>query len=230
MATFKATFETGNIFTSGASVKYGPNLLVAEPSTLKRVRASEYSIPLWLRGLELGLRFPSFQVVQQADAKPIQLGERLRSDGRWRVIIFAGDISGKLCFDRLQALGTSLAQADSFMHSYNVKGRGSDFPIEVLVVHAARRQDVELFDLHEAFHPLDMESGWDHYKIFADDESYHSGHGRAYERYGVDKVEGVTVIVRPDQYVAWKGRVDDVEGLNTYFSGVLISGKKDPIG
>jgi hypothetical protein len=41
--------------------------------------------------------------------------------------------------------------------------------------------------------------GVDHYKVFADDESYHRGHGRAYEMLGIDPVKGCMVLCRPDQ-------------------------------
>lgn len=39
----------------------------------------------------------------------------------------------------------------------------------------------------------------DLHKVFIDDESYNSGHGHAYEKYGIDPEIGATVIVRPDQ-------------------------------
>ena len=39
----------------------------------------------------------------------------------------------------------------------------------------------------------------DLHKTFIDDESYNSGHGKAYEFYGVDPKEGALAIVRPDQ-------------------------------
>jgi hypothetical protein len=39
----------------------------------------------------------------------------------------------------------------------------------------------------------------DLHKVYVDDDSYNSGHGRAYEFYGVDPVQGAVVIVRPDQ-------------------------------
>jgi phenol 2-monooxygenase len=35
-------------------------------------------------------------------------------------------------------------------------------------------------------------------KTFIDDNSYNSGHGHAYEKYGVSVEEGAIVIVRPD--------------------------------
>jgi hypothetical protein len=39
----------------------------------------------------------------------------------------------------------------------------------------------------------------DLHKIYIDDEHYNSGHGHAYDKYGVDSNVGAVVIVRPDQ-------------------------------
>jgi hypothetical protein len=39
----------------------------------------------------------------------------------------------------------------------------------------------------------------DLHKTYIDDEHYNSGHGYAYEKYGVDPSIGAVVIVRPDQ-------------------------------
>ena len=39
----------------------------------------------------------------------------------------------------------------------------------------------------------------DLHKIFIDDESYNSGHGKAYEFYGIDPKKGALAVVRPDQ-------------------------------
>jgi phenol 2-monooxygenase len=39
----------------------------------------------------------------------------------------------------------------------------------------------------------------DIHKTLVDDESYNSGHGKAYEFYGVDPELGAITIVRPDQ-------------------------------
>lgn len=38
----------------------------------------------------------------------------------------------------------------------------------------------------------------DLHKVYIDDESYHSGHGHAYEFYGVQPEKGAIAIVRPD--------------------------------
>lgn len=38
--------------------------------------------------------------------------------------------------------------------------------------------------------------------LYCDEESWHDGHGHAYEGYGIDPAVGAVVIVRPDQYVS----------------------------
>jgi phenol 2-monooxygenase len=45
------------------------------------------------RGVAVGMRFPSHQVIRFCDCRPMQLQSVLRSDGRWRVVVFAGDIN-----------------------------------------------------------------------------------------------------------------------------------------
>ncbi len=52
--------------------------------------------------------------------------------------------------------------------------------------------------------------------------SYHEGFGDAYGNYGVDKEEGCAVIMRPDQYVAWVGGVDDFESMERFFGGFMV--------
>lgn len=43
----------------------------------------------------VGMRFPSAQVVRFCDCKAVQLLSVLKSDKRWRVVIFGGDIMGR---------------------------------------------------------------------------------------------------------------------------------------
>ena len=38
----------------------------------------------------------------------------------------------------------------------------------------------------------------DVHKIYVDDQSYHSGHGHAYEFYGINPDRGAITVVRPD--------------------------------
>ena len=54
------------------------------------------------------------------------------------------------------------------------------------------------------------------------DESYHEGHGQFYKTFGVDREQGCTIIIRPDQYVSYVGPVDDVKALNHFFSAFMV--------
>ncbi len=47
--------------------------------------------------------------------------------------------------------------------------------------------------------PIALINMVDLHKTFIDDEHYNSGHGHAYEEYGVDSNVGAAIIVRPDQ-------------------------------
>ncbi|POS71650.1 phenol hydroxylase [Diaporthe helianthi] len=215
MEEFKDAFLKGNMFASGLSVEYGASTLVAN-------NASSQSLAT---GLPVGKRFNSFKVLNQADARPWHFQERLKADGRFRVVLFAGQILEAGQKARVDKFCARLDADDSFLRQL-VEGKTPEVPIdsvvEVLTIHSSRRTDIELLrDFPEILHPFDKSTGWDYDKIFVDDESYHEGCGDAYKSYGVDRERGCVVVVRPDQYVAWVGEVDDFDGLQRYFEGCL---------
>ncbi len=147
----------------------------------------------------------------------------LKSDGRWRLVGFAGDLRDATQFRRVHELGARLAAPDSFLRTYTPSTKSIDSVIELLTVHSGPREAVELLDLHEIYHPWDDERGWDYWKVFVDDVSHHEGFDDVYVKYGIDKREGCLVVCRPDQHVGYVGTLEDVEGFKEYFSGILIS-------
>ena len=234
MAEFKDAFVKGNMFASGLVVDYGANILVAKPGDSVD-QGDGTDVGPQVNGINklvgkqdlaskirLGMRFPSFQVLNQSDARPWHFAQFLKSDGRFRIIIFAGNLKDEKQWKRLQGFGETLAKSDSVIHRFTPFGKAIDSVIELLVIHSAPRQEVELLDLHEMFHPFDEKRGWDYEKVFVDDVSYHEGHGEAYKNYGVDKESGCVVIARPDQYVGWIGELEDVRDIDRFFSQVLI--------
>jgi hypothetical protein len=56
------------------------------------ITRAEWSTQSLAKGLAVGMRFPSTQVVRYCDAKAMQLVKALPADGRWRIVIFAGDL------------------------------------------------------------------------------------------------------------------------------------------
>ena len=49
------------------------------------------------------------------------------------------------------------------------------------------------------FSTIALTNTTDLHKSFIDDDHYNSGHGHAYEKYGVNPDVGAVIIVRPDQ-------------------------------
>jgi phenol 2-monooxygenase (NADPH) len=185
-----------------------------------------------------GTRFPSYKVLSQSDARPWDLHHKMPSDGRFRLVVFAGDISIQAQKDQVNRLGAWLATSllprystislspGSDPHGGTMRFRTETDPsaVEVLLVHAAPREAIEVLrDLHEAYRPFDPKLGWDCEKVFVDGMSHHEGHGHAYEKYGVDPAVGAFVGVRPDGYVALVTGIEEENWLEMtgWLDGIL---------
>lgn len=124
MSEFKDAFEKGNMFASGLAVDYGASVLVAKAEDSADQRDGTDAGPQTnghtngigkvvgkqelASNIKMGMRFPSFQVLNQADARPWQFAKFLKSDGRFRVILFAGNLKNTQQFERVQAFGEQL--------------------------------------------------------------------------------------------------------------------------
>lgn len=234
MEEFKNAFEKGNLFASGVAVNYGASVIVAKDGdAASQGDGSDVAVKQESKGIigkqnlssgiKIGMRMPSFKVLNQADARPWHFQERLTSNGRWRLVVFAGDVSNAEQMSRVQELGSTLASSSSFIKRFTPPGKPIDTVIEILTIHSAPRTTMELHDFPDIFHPWSEKEGWDYWKVFVDDVSYHEGHGRAYENYGVDEKTGAVVIVRPDGYVAWIGELEDVRDMDNYFSAFMVA-------
>jgi phenol 2-monooxygenase (NADPH) len=230
---FKAMRERMHEFLAGVGVTYCPSLLVAESNEDDQTSAnnsvSESGEPQPLkarqdlaRNIKLGARLPSFKVINQAEARPLHLADMLKSDGRWRMIVFAGDLLDASQSRRIQRLGAALALPTSVLSTYTPTNAPVDSVIELLTVHSSPRTAVELSDLPDVFHPYDEELGWDYWKVFADDVAHHEGFEDAYGKYGINRREGCIVVCRPDQHVGYIGALEDVDDVERYFAGILI--------
>lgn len=141
--------------------------------------------------------------------------------------MFAGNVKDEKQKSRVDTLGKKLGGEDSFLKRFTPGSKRYDSVIEVLTVHSAPRQETTIFDFKPAFRPWDEADGYDYWKIFVDDQSYHEGHGEAYKNYGIDPNKGCALILRPDQYVSWIGEMDDYEAMDKFFSGFML---KQPQG
>lgn len=192
-----------------------------------------------------GTRFASQKVMAQADARPWELQLQMPSDGRFRIVVFGGDISQATQLATVNELGAWLqtnllspAKSPRISLAPGPDPRGGSGSsqwmtdqdpsiVDVLLVHAAPREKIELLqDLHQVYHPFDKKLGWDYSKVFADGHSHHEGHGRAYEQFGIDPARGAVVAVRPDGYIGLVTALQGEEGwkqLQAWFGGLLRS-------
>jgi phenol 2-monooxygenase len=172
--------------------------------------------------VKIGMRIPSVKVISQADARPWHFQELLRSNGTWRVVLFAGDIAIPERRREMFSLSECLAGSKSFLCRFTPPKAKYDSVIEVLTVHAGSRTDYTIFDFPEVLRPYDELDGWDYHKIFADNDSYHEGNGHLYENFGIDPRTGCVVVLRPDQYVSYVGPVDDYKSLDAFFASFMV--------
>ncbi|KAK8088337.1 hypothetical protein PG997_003298 [Apiospora hydei] len=249
MDDFSKAFNMSHMFTSGLGVNYSPSALVSKPPEMALLLESDKEVqhegsPVANSKLSAathckpGMRFPSYQVVEQCDARPWTLHHKMPSDGRFRLWVFGGDISQPAARERVNALGARLEKgvlarapriemgpaANPFAGTARFRLDRPPSVVDVLLVHCAPRGEVELLrDLHDVYHPFDAKLGWDYDKVFADGESYHEGHGRAYEGYGVDPEKGAVVVVRPDGYVGLVTELGEENWgeIEKWFEGVL---------
>jgi phenol 2-monooxygenase len=138
--------------------------------------------------VKLGKRMPSVKILGQADARPWHLQERFPSNGRWRLV---GDVTESQQKEKIERLGAALNSRTSFLKRYRPAGARHDSGIEVITQYMPPRSQVDIFNFPEAFRPYDENDDWGYEKIFVDDISYHAGHGKLYEAFGIDPMKGM---------------------------------------
>lgn len=200
-------------FTTGLFIHYPSSPIVKN-------RDSENVVA---KKLVPGMRVPDFQVINQADGIPTQLKKILRADGRFRILVFAANISLPTQFSRLAKLGEALnAKESSPLYKFTPPHEPIDSRIEVITVHSSPRAKIELLDLHPIFHPWSDDQGWDYWKVYADDADVLGVQSDAYNVCGVEREgKGLLAVVRPDGYVGLLTDWEDLTPVEEYFAGIL---------
>ena len=79
---FSEIWVKASAFTAGLTIKYDDSPLIRAKGSLQS-RA---------KNLKVGMRFPSSRVIRFCDALEMQFLKAFPSDGRWRIVVFAGDV------------------------------------------------------------------------------------------------------------------------------------------
>ncbi|KAJ6469125.1 FAD binding domain-containing protein [Mycena vitilis] len=218
LAEFRALWVRMGKWTSGTGIKYEPSLIVASSSPAKTELA---------QNIIIGSHFESHVVVCYADAHAIQFADRLVSNGRWRLIIFAGNMGSPNQSQRFNDLCDRLMNAqESPIKKYTPPSADLNSVIEVLTLTSSPRSALAYSAFPELARPFKVgKFGYPTYdQIFSDEISYLDGGGEAYTGYGVDSAgPGCVVLVRPDQYVAdLLGFEECVDKLASFFDKFMI--------
>lgn len=221
MALVAGKFED---FADGWKVFYPASSLVRKAEDDAEFAFARHMIP--------GERVRPVKLRNQADGGTRWTTRTLESDGRFRILVLAGDIRNPMQKQRIETLSQVLAgQTGSgispLSRYWEIPGRFKS-PVDVLTIHTSPWKEVEFFDFPEILRPFDPVNGWAYDKIWCDDACMFDRYcdGTAYEKWGVDRVLGALVVVRPDQYIGWVGELGDVEELTQYLDGILV--KKSP--
>lgn len=175
-----------------------------------------------------GERVRPVKIRNQADGGTQWTTRVLESDGRFRILVLAGDLRNPMQKQRIGALARILdgqpESATSPLGRYmEIPGRFTS-PIDILTIHASPWQEVEFFDFPEVLRPFDPVKGWAYDKIWCDSSCVFDRYcdGKSYDKWGVDRVLGALAVVRPDQYIGWVGELGDVAEMIQYLDGILV--------
>ena len=216
-ASFQTMYMKNMVYTTGILIHYPPSELVLGTGPSKGPKAVRFEA-----GLTPGMRLPDFQILNQSDAVPTSIHKVMKSDGRFRVIVFAGDLTQESQAAKIDGLAAGLTSKKSFVNVHKPPSADIDSRIEIITIHSSPRTAVELQELPEVLHPWNEERGWDYWKIFADDHDIHGEHGEAYRKCAIDESKGGLVAVRPDGYVGMVAELTDLESVNRYFSDFMM--------
>lgn len=136
-------------YTAGQAYKYDKSIIVwptEDPLASILADSGEQASQLMV-----GARMSSAQVVRYSDARVFQLLSTFQSDGRWRIVVFDGDIQENAVQSRLRMVGTAL---ELLVQEFNPKGHDLDSLIEPFLVLQTKRTSIKFSQLPEVFVPI----------------------------------------------------------------------------
>lgn len=208
-------------FSDGRAVVYGSSMAVAEQSLQSSLCRCEGTG--W--GLKVGTRMPNHNVRAQATSWLAQTVDLAQSDGRWRLMVYGGDITLESQLARVNALGASIERQGGLANRYKALSSGKSW-LEVVLIHASSLNETSLNMFHEAYRPSDEKhGGMSRLQIWADApaplQKSKDALGEAHRALGIDSHVGAMALVRPDTFVGWKGGLDEVGALEGYCAGMF---------
>ena len=200
-------------FTSTTAIEYEAGLLVAKEGG--SIVSKQHLAP----GILVGRRLPSHTVERHANGEPVDFGKFFPSDGRYRLVVFAGNISRPEQLHRVKHLSRVLELPEIFLQRVDKRDITPRSVFETLLLHSASRDEVEIADIP----PSLFKDGNTFNKVFVDNNQSRTWTlSEAYSKYGVSRDRGCLVLVRPDRHVMYIGDLEDVTEMTKLMASVLL--------
>lgn len=210
----RGAWEQSIRFTSGTGVQYLPNDIVLDGSKGRQSQLAKKITP--------GQHLENQQVFGAFNAHAIQLQAAVKADGRWRIIVFPGDVRNA---DRLQAYNALGEDLEQLSKTYTPKDADPDAVIQTLTVFDSPHKDVQYLAGKLPSVYLPRRKPWNIRAFdtaFTDEDTYHDGPCAAYKGYGIDPNVGAVIVVRPDQYVSGVFPMDGGKDIAAFFDRFMI--------
>lgn len=187
-----------------------------KPSELTRVEDQELAT-----GYPVGKRFRSAETVRVSDGNRLHLGHLHKADGRFRLYVFA-DEDGLSNDSKTAKWADWLANdPESPLVKFTPEGADKSSVFDVKVIYQDDYADI---NVHEV--PAIFRSEVGPYGVEDLNNVFGSGLGTdIFEERGINKDEGVLVVVRPDQYVSAVMPLSATEDLSALFDAFMVEAK-----
>ncbi|KAI5957106.1 hypothetical protein KGF54_000034 [Candida jiufengensis] len=224
MNEFHQVYLQGSKFASGTTVDYQNSVLVDKSS--KNLSNEDGDFNSLASKVAIGRRLYSDLVIGQVDFKTKQIGEILSSDGRFRVLIFPGDLKTyPRNFEKLHNFNKFLNSKSNFLKKFTPQNAFEDSVIQIIAIHASKRNDLEFFEFPEFLRPTDFKGRINYWKIYSGYDKNHIGDTiNVYETYGIDSQNGAILVIRPDSHIAKVVEFSEsgLKNVDDYFNGFML--------
>ncbi|KAI0628053.1 FAD binding domain-containing protein [Trametes polyzona] len=195
-------FRKNDEFMSGIGLQYAPSTIVVDQWQACATK------------LIVGQRMVPHIFLSAADARPVNIHDKLPADTRFKILVFVGDITDEVATGRIRGVAEKLSAPESFLQRYG--HGGGDTVFDVLCISASNKDAVDYTDF-----PQTLRRHWS--KIMFDDVDMHgrSG-GGGFAAYGIDPQAGAIVIVRPDGHVGLVAPLDRLDVVDAYFASFML--------
>ena len=201
-------------FSSTTAIEYEAGLLVAKEG------ASFVSKQHLAPDISVGRRLPSQTVERHMNGEPISFGKCFPSDGKYRIVVFADNISEPEQLRRVENISKVLNLSEGLVQRLDSRGITPQDVFDILIVHSASRDDVEVTDLPPLL--LKNSDPFDH--VFVDNNQSRTwALTDAHAKYGINQERGCIVLVRPDRHVTYIGELEDIFELVQLASSIYVN-------